>query len=520
MEKLQKVSEKNTILTDKVDKIINVLIKHAENYGSLSNFDEIDSIIELIIKYQIGLENGLSNASTFMTLGQMEALIQDLRKQINDVNFKAFVEQMRCVKAEAEIVSQKKNEYLQQEVKLRNHCRCSTSVMSLVGRVNYERMSLIPSRPCDKEKLKNLRKTRYIYPLDEALGLDRLPFKMTLGVMLAVAKESIRCESFEEAQKILEERNIIINDDTMRQVTNVIGGIVFNNDVKAADAVWTELQKGTLTLPSSKDQGVLYLEVDGAMLPTRQDGQKGTIYKENKLGMVFSDDNIYRWKDKHGNQQHKILKREYTALIGDNENFQKLLFNLALKNGYGCYKNTVIISDGATWIRNMKDLLFPDSQQILDFYHLKEHIFDYYKKLFDFDESKYLDISKKVCSLFYESKITEALNLLKISEGKRDTILLEQLLQYINNNLDNIDYAKYKAKGYFIGSGAIESSNKTVLQSRLKYGAMRWHVASAQSIVTLVTKTRSQLWESDVVEPVHHHYRQPYPVIPLPHKGL
>jgi hypothetical protein len=181
--------------------------------------------------------------------------------------------------------------------------------MTLFGKVAYERMSLIPSRPCDKERLKDLSKTSYIYPLDEALGLDRLPFKMTVGVMLEVAKESTRCESFEEAQKILEARNIKINDDTMRQVTNTIGGIVFGNEVNSADAVWGELQNGTLKLPRVKTQGVLYLEVDGAMLPTRQEGQKGTIYKENKLGMAFSTDNIFYWKDKYGKQQHRILKK-------------------------------------------------------------------------------------------------------------------------------------------------------------------------------------------------------------------
>ena len=50
----------------------------------------------------------MSNASTFMTLGQVEALMQDLRAQINNVTFKAFLDKMSEVKAEAEIVAQKK----------------------------------------------------------------------------------------------------------------------------------------------------------------------------------------------------------------------------------------------------------------------------------------------------------------------------------------------------------------------------------------------------------------------------
>lgn len=166
----------------------------------------------------------------------------------------------------------------------------------------------------------------------------------------------------------------------MRQVTNTLGTLVFKNELKKAEELWGELTAGRLVFDETKKDGVLYIEVDGAMVPTRQEGQKGIIYKENKLGMVFSTDNIIWWKDKHGIRQHRILRRDYTSLIGDSDQFTKLMFLLAVRNGYGLYKETVLISDGATWIRNMKDLIFPDAQQILDFYHLKEHISDHMKK--------------------------------------------------------------------------------------------------------------------------------------------
>jgi ribosomal protein L22 len=383
--------------------------------------------------------------------------------------------------------------------------------MTLVGRMSFERMALIPSRPIDKAKLRELGIRGYVYPLDEALGLDRLPFKMTVGVMLEIAKESSRCESYEEAEKTLRERTSIrINDDTMRQVTNTVGSIVFNNDVIVAERIWKELNAGQLVFSKSRRKGTLYLEVDGAMLPTRQEDQKGAVYKENKLGMAFTTDNIRHWTDKHGKPQHQIDKREYTALIGESDQFNKLMFSLAIKNGYGKYENTVIISDGATWMRNMKDLLFPDAQQILDYYHLKEHVTDFFKLIYNNDTNKYAKKSENVCSLIYESKLDDAKEVLTKSCKLKNKDDLEKLLNYLDNNKNNIDYAEYRAKDYFIGSGAIESSNKTVLQRRLKYGAMRWHVKSAQSVVTLVAKSRSGLWMSDVVEPIHLHYGMPY----------
>jgi hypothetical protein len=72
--------------------------------------------------------------------------------------------------------------------------------------------------------------------------------------------------------------------------------------------------------------------------------------------------------------------------------------------------------------------------------------------------------------------------------------------------INSIDYASYLEKGYFIGSGAIESANKIILQKRLKQAGMRWNVDSAQSLLTLRAKRESGLWLTDVVLPVSKQY--------------
>ncbi|MDR1111570.1 MAG: hypothetical protein LBP92_12995 [Deltaproteobacteria bacterium] len=369
-----------------------------------------------------------------------------------------------------------------------------------------------PSKKGDEAKLKELGVTGYVYPIDQVLGLTRLPFKMTVAAMLVIAKESTRSESYEEAEKILKERSQIeTNDDTMRKVTNTIGKMVFENDIEISESAWEKFESGKLDFPKTKINNTLYLEIDGAMVPTRLDGKNGSIYKENKLCMSFSSDNIFWWTDKHGDRQHRIDKREYTSYIGGVEVFTKLVLSLALKNGYGKYKNTVLISDGATWIRNLKDIILPDAQQILNFYHLKEHITNYSKIIFNNDENIYTPWSKKVSDLFKTSDTDKAIGLIKRSRKNKYVSQLENLINYIQNSRNNIDYASYRSKGYFIGSGAIESSNKTVLQRRLKYGAMRWNVDSGQAVVTLVAKARSGLWESEVVQAAYNKYGEPMP---------
>jgi len=59
------------------------------------------------------------------------------------------------------------------------------------------------------------------------------------------------------------------------------------------------------------------------------------------------------------------------------------------------------------------------------------------------------------------------------SKDKKPNGCPVNLCSHILNNINNIDYATYEKKDYFIGSGAIESGDKIILQDRLKRAGMR-----------------------------------------------
>ena len=78
---------------------------------------------------------------------------------------------------------------------------------------------------------------------------------------------------------------------------------------------------------------------------------------------------------------------------------------------------------------------------------------------------------------------------------------------YLENNKNKIDYSSYEHKCWFIGSGAIESSNKTVVQLRLKQTGMRWSVDRANYLITLRCMYESKNWdkiEKIVVNSLYH----------------
>ena len=127
---------------------------------------------------------------------------------------------------------------------------------------------------------------------------------------------------------------------------------------------------------------------------------------------------------------------------------------------------------------------------------MKENIYAYAKHKFAGNEKEYAPWAETFIDKIEKGKKEEALRLLPEEEKLPANVV--NLRAYINNNIDKIDYPKYKEKGCFVGSGAIESANKVIVQRRLKQAGMRWGVPGAQAVLSLRAKVESQRWDSDV----------------------
>ena len=66
---------------------------------------------------------------------------------------------------------------------------------------------------------------------------------------------------------------------------------------------------------------------------------------------------------------------------------------------------------------------------------------------------------------------------------------------YVNNHKDFMDYPRYEQLGYYVGSGAMESANKWMMQTRLKLCGMRWKVERAQWVLTLKIYYECDEWD-------------------------
>jgi len=308
--------------------------------------------------------------------------------------------------------------------------------------------------------------------------------------------------SFKNAQDVLSRLcNINVSVSNVQKITEYIGEKVFKIQKNAAEKAYNEPEKAAPPMPEKeKEDCVLYMSWDGSAVNTIIE-ESGTTWKEMKLGIIFTD------KDIKTRKKYKyIKKKEYVAYFGKVEEFKKFIFEAAARAGYGRIKKIVIIGDGAQWIWNMCEELFPDAVCILDLFHLKENVFEYAKALFPNNEKKYTQWAKTVSHYVETDQVKKALKKIKenpLPETANDNTV--KLAGYINNNINRINYLEYKNKGFYVGSGMIESGNKVVVQKRMKQAGQRWGMNGGQSVVTLRAKYESNKWDEvrDIIHDRH-----------------
>lgn len=298
--------------------------------------------------------------------------------------------------------------------------------------------------------------------------------------------------SFEKASEMIEKfTGIKVSESLIRAVTEETGEKVFKEDTKRAKESYEKPEKAApALLERYRKEGNLYIFTDGSQVNTISKDEKGSTWREMKLGLVFYDGDSIRRKD----GKMIITKKEYVTFFGGVDEFKKLLFDAAARAGYGKIRQVVFVGDGSHWIWNMCEELFPDAVQILDYYHLSENVHSFAKYQYPDNEIKMKGWAKDILDKIDKGLVDEVLAGLPDLKEVKLPVQVPNLKVYIENNRGRIDYRRYKLRGYYIGSGAIESGNKLVIQQRMKQSGMRWSTSGGQYIAALRAKYASEQW--------------------------
>jgi hypothetical protein len=162
----------------------------------------------------------------------------------------------------------------------------------------------------------------------------------------------------------------------------------------------------------------------------------------------------------------------------------------------------IALTDGGAGLEEFMRVYFPRAVCILDFFHAAEHLNDLAKALHPQDEERARQLGQQWChTLKHEGgqaalAVLEEVDLRGRSPAARE--VHRQVVQYVRNNVHRMDYPRYRANGWLIGSGHIESACKTVVGQRLKGSGMRWSAAGADAVCHLraLFKCEATQWDT------------------------
>jgi hypothetical protein len=242
------------------------------------------------------------------------------------------------------------------------------------------------------------------------------------------------------------------------------------------------------TLTPLKPDEVLYSQADGSMVLTREDG-----WKEVKVGRIFKSSDCIHANPNRG----WISNSQYVAHLGSSKDFTLTMDNV-LESFGELDKRLIFISDGATWIKNWIEDAFPKAITILDYYHACEHLHQFSSSFFT-DKATEQKWTTRQKELLLKSQVLKVVKNIKTLAGANNE-KAEQLIAYYQTNKDRMDYQHYKQIGCgIIGSGAIESAHRTVIQKRMKLSGQRWSKKGAQNMLNLRVVNKNQQW-SKIIE--------------------
>jgi len=284
---------------------------------------------------------------------------------------------------------------------------------------------------------------------------------------------------FEESEEILQTLlGIEVSAKQIQRLSEYHGGQLEKLEV--------DYQNNTLEVPlvehDEKDEAI-YITMDGSMVYTREDG-----WKEMKVGRIYSEDSRVSIQEK----RTEIMDSLYVCTLGNNKEFLK-----KMEPYVDPYKHKVFIADGAKWIWNWVDDFHGDSVQILDFYHAVEKLGTYATLVYKDNEQRrqWLETQKQRLKTNEVEKIIEELKNTPVKTSEQEKVF-NDVIRYYQSNINRMKYATFMKKGYLIGSGAIESAHRNVVQQRLKLSGQRWSIEGAQRIANLRAYKKSNRWNT------------------------
>lgn len=330
------------------------------------------------------------------------------------------------------------------------------------------------------------------YPLDERLGLRPGELSAELESLLGMTGAQT---PFEKGSELFERLTLVgISPQSMDKATQTMG-----REVMQVEAEWIAESQNPAELDTQMRAGQgtprLYGALDATKVHTdekRSEDDNG--WRDLKVGAWFVTEAKPPQKP---DDAWDIEAREITYFcdIVEAQKFGALLWATGFQRQALKAQEIIFLGDAAEWIWNLVGEHFPQAIQIVDWFHAAEHLAPVAQAAFtDDDDIKVWRTHAR--DLLWAGRVGEVIaECAALVEQGRGRETAQKALTYFSNNRQRMDYAAYRAKGYQIGSGTIESGCKQIGTQRMKVPGATWSLEGARHTAKARAALLSGQWD-------------------------
>jgi len=250
-----------------------------------------------------------------------------------------------------------------------------------------------------------------------------------------------------------------------------------------------------------------YVSIDATGVRQQAKGGKSAEGRMPYVAMVFNPVPDLPVGHPHRLPATASMQARYLSGLYTLEEMGLLLRRQAGQVGMNYAQQWIGLSDGGNGLENFLKTNFPGPlafstalELILDFWHAADSLLKLAKTIHPTDEEPRQELMTLWCQTMKHeggSGIVAALENIELPDRAAVRTQHEETLGYLKNNVHRMDYPRYLANGWSIGSGAMESACKTVVGQRLKLSGMRWGENGTDEMCQLraIYRSEPKQWE-------------------------
>jgi len=349
-----------------------------------------------------------------------------------------------------------------------------------------------------RKRKKRGKKGSGCYPVLKALGIHE---RITPAAIEKLLRTVTICSSLAESREQLAKNGMKLNIKTIRTLAWEFGWRGIEAHLARLGEWFSKIADNDSPFAGQR----VVVTIDGGRIRLRTPTKRGRPKKNGRRS--FQTDwfeprviCLYLMDDK-GKKLAKIDSCWYDASLSDaDESFELLeahLTGLGIKKA----KSVVFTSDGAKWIWSRVKKLWETLgvtekvTEVLDFYHAAEHLHEIAELRKDWTAAKRKKWFTKMRGILREGRIEVLKEEVKSLATTRKKKEYQKKWEYFEGHQERMRYAQFSDANLPLGSGAVESAVRRIINQRLKGPGIIWLESSAQAMLLLRAYLKAGRWD-------------------------